>query len=204
MTRIIAGAARGRRLAVPGHGTRPTSDRVRESLFSSLDSALLAEGTSWLEVTVLDLYAGSGALGLEALSRGARAAVLVERARAALPVLRANVAAVGLPGAHVVAADVDRLAGLAPIAGPADLVLADPPYDVSSTVLPARLASLLDAGWIAPGARVIVERSARDVQSPLPDGWPEDRRRAFGDTVLWYGRSVSAGTAEPADRGQGS
>lgn len=204
MTRIIAGAARGRRLAVPGHGTRPTSDRVRESLFSSLDSALLAAGITWSEVTVLDLYAGSGALGLEALSRGARGAVLVERARAALPVLRANVAAVGLPGAHVVAADVDRLAALAPVVGPADLVVADPPYDVSSIVLRARLSALLATGWIAPDAIVIVERSARDAQSPLPDGWPEERRRTFGDTVLWYGRSVSAGTAELADRGQGS
>lgn len=204
MTRIIAGAARGRRLAVPGRGTRPTSDRVRESLFSSLDSAHLAAGTSWSQEVVLDLYAGSGALGLEALSRGARAAVLVERSRAALPDLRANVAGVGLPGAHVVAADVARLAGQPAPAGAASVVFADPPYDVAGDVLQAQLAALLAAGWIAPGAIVVVERPARDGQSPLPAGWPEDRRRGFGDTVLWYGRAGSAGAVEPVTSGQGS
>lgn len=204
MTRVIAGAARGRRLQVPGHGTRPTSDRVRESLFSSVDSLLLAQGTRWPDVTVLDLYAGSGAVGLEALSRGARAAVLVERARAALPVLRANVAVVGLPGAHVVAADVDRLAAHAALAGPATLVFVDPPYDVPSGVLRTRLDELLAAGWIAPDAVVIVERGGRDEESPLPPSWIEDRRRTFGDTVLWYGRSVSAEAVEQADSEQGS
>lgn len=204
MTRVIGGAARGRRLQVPGRGTRPTSDRVRESLFSSLDSALIAAGSRWSDVTVLDLYAGSGAVGLEALSRGARAAVLVERARGALPVLRANVSVVGLPGAHVVAADVDRLASQAPPTGSANVVFVDAPYDVASSVLRARLDALLSAGWIAPDAVVVVERSARDEDSPLPPAWIEDRRRVFGDTVLWYGRSGSAGTAEPAYRGQGS
>lgn len=204
MTRIIAGAARGRRLGVPGRGTRPTSDRVRESLFSSLDSTWIADGSAWSDVVALDLYAGSGALGLEALSRGARAAVLVERSRAALPVLRANVGAVGLPGAHVVAADVDRIAAQPSPAGSASLVLADPPYEVAAFVVRGQLEALRSGGWIAPGAVVVVERPARDDESPLPQGWAEERRRAFGDTVLWYGRADSAEAAEPADRGQGS
>ena len=113
VTRIIAGAARGRRLAVPGSGTRPTSDRVREALFSALESEWVARGITWPEVTVLDLFAGTGALGLEALSRGATRAQLVERARPAARTLAANVAAVGCPGAEVVTRDVAQLAGAA-------------------------------------------------------------------------------------------
>ena len=90
MTRIIAGSARGRRLVVPQHGTRPTSDRVRESMFSTLTSELLASGSDWSDLDVLDLYAGSGALGIEALSRGAASCTFVESAPAALRALRAN------------------------------------------------------------------------------------------------------------------
>ena len=98
MTRIIGGRARGRRLTVPARGTRPTSDRVRESLFSSVDADLRSDGTDWGQVVVLDLYAGTGALGLEALSRGASAAHLVESDRVAARSLRENCLAVGLPG----------------------------------------------------------------------------------------------------------
>ncbi|HEX8581452.1 MAG TPA: RsmD family RNA methyltransferase, partial [Acidimicrobiales bacterium] len=108
MTRIIAGAARGRRLTVPPSGVRPTGDRAREGLFNTLGTLLDLEGA-----TVLDLYAGSGALGLEALSRGAGAVVLVENGPRVLPVLRANVAAVSLPGARVVAGSVPTV-----VAGP--------------------------------------------------------------------------------------
>ena len=188
MTRIIAGAAGGRRLAVPPAGTRPTSDRVREALFSALDSEWRARGTAWPAVGVLDLYAGSGALGLEALSRGAAQAVLVERSRSAARVLQANVATVDCPGAVVLVRDVGQLASTPPPGGPAELVLADPPYDVPAAEVARLLAGLLDAGWIAADAVVVVERPTRDAASPLPDGWEQTRRRSYGDTVLWYGR----------------
>jgi 16S rRNA (guanine966-N2)-methyltransferase len=201
VTRIVAGSARGRRLAVPPGGTRPTSDRVREALFSSLDSLLLAEGLRWSQIGVLDLFAGSGALGLEALSRGAREAVLVERSRAAARVLEANVGVVGLAGATVLVRDVAQLAGLPDPSAAAELVFVDPPYDWPASELRTVLTGLLDRGWIASHAIVIVERGARDPEAPLPDDWPEPRRRAYGDTVLWYGRAASeAGVpAGPAD-----
>lgn len=195
MTRIIAGRAGGRRLSVPSTGTRPTSDRVREALFSALDSEWRAMGVDWSDVVVLDLYAGSGALGLEALSRGAAAAVLVERSRAAAGVLRANVAAVDLPGAVVIVRDVGQLAASPPPGEPASLVLADPPYEVPARDLARTLAALQLAGWIAADAVVVVERPARDTGSPLPGSWAEVRRRAYGDTVLWYGRSAADGGA---------
>lgn len=193
MTRIIAGSAGGRRLSVPPAGTRPTSDRVREALFSALDSEWRAREVRWPDVAVLDLYAGSGALGLEALSRGASQAVLVERSRAAAAILRANVAAVDLPGAVVIVRDVGQLPLSPPPGDPATLVLADPPYDVPAGDVARNLAVLQDAGWIGDDAVVVIERPARDALSPLPDSWIEDRRRAYGDTVLWYGRSAANG-----------
>lgn len=191
MTRIIAGVAGGRRLAVPPAGTRPTSDRVREALFSALDSEWRARGVTWSQIPVLDLYAGSGALGLEALSRGAPEAVLVEKARPAARVLAANVAAVGCPGAQVVVTDARRLAQTPPVAAPALLVFADPPYDVPAADVGRVLGELVAGGWIAPEAMIVVERPARDEATPLPAGWRQVRRRAYGDTALWYGRSAS-------------
>jgi 16S rRNA (guanine966-N2)-methyltransferase len=140
MTRIISGQARGRRLSVPASGVRPTGDRAREGLFNSLGTLLDLDGAR-----VLDLYAGSGALGLEALSRGAAEVVLVENGPRVLPVLRANVAALGLPGARVVAGSVPSVVAGAAF-GTFDLVLADPPYAVG--VLP--VLSVLQptaAGW---------------------------------------------------------
>jgi len=187
MTRIISGAAGGRRLAVPPKGTRPTSDRVREALFSTVDSDLLARGQAWTHVRVLDLYAGSGALGLEALSRGAVSAVLVEKSPAAATILRANVDAVGLSGATVLVRDVGHLTG-DPV--PASLVLVDPPYDTAAAEVSRVLGRLQSQGWIAGDALIVVERSARDDERPLPDTWVVDRRRAYGDTVLWYGHAV--------------
>lgn len=201
MTRIVAGVAGGRRLAVPPAGTRPTSDRVREALFSALDSEWRAAGRSWSTIAVLDLYAGSGALGLEALSRGAAQAVLVERSRSAARVLQANVATVGCPGAVVLVRDVGQLAATPPPGEPARLVLADPPYDVRAADVARLLAGLLEAGWIAHDAVVVVERPARDGASPLPDGWEETRRRSYGDSALWYGRSAAEATGA-AGRGE--
>ena len=193
MTRIVAGAAKGRRLAVPASGTRPTSDRVREALFSALESARGA----WAGARVLDLYAGSGALGLEALSRGAACAVLVEKDRRAAATARDNVKAVALPGGRVVVDDVVRLitcADPAPVGGPFDVVLADPPYDVPDDVVESLLRELPARGWLAEGAVVVVERSSRGDGFAWPVGYEDPAGKAYGDTVvrraLWYGRGA--------------
>ena len=177
MTRIIAGVAGGRRIAVPpGQGTRPTTDRAREALFSSLVSLWgPLEGAR-----VLDLYAGSGALGLEALSRGAGSATLVEAHPAAVRVCEANAATVGLPGAHVVHSPVEQY--LAHGAAPRyDLVLADPPYEQP---VDAVLAALVP--WLAPEAVVVVERRRRGADLTWPGGLEGVRERKYGEAVLRY------------------
>lgn len=190
MTRIISGVARGRTLKVPAKGTRPTSDRVRESLFSALQSRLLADGLDWADICVLDLYAGSGALGLEALSRGAREVWLVENNRAAATVIASNIETLGLPGAHVLSSDAAVVARLRPpSAAPANIVLADPPYDVPISVMRTLVTDLAAAEWLAADAHVVIERPARESESPFPEDW-ENQSRRMGDTVLWYGRAV--------------
>lgn len=199
MTRIIAGRAGGRRLVVPSAGTRPTSDRVREALFSSLDSDLVASGRSWPDIRVLDLFAGSGALGLEALSRGAASVLLVEVSRPAAKALRANVAAVDLAGATVLVGDARRLLATPCPGGPASLVLVDPPYAWSADDLQGLLRDGTEAGWIAAGADVVVERPARDVDSPLPLEWEMRRRRDYGDTALWYGHVTTSDRRDEED-----
>lgn len=176
MTRIIAGVARGRRLVVPaGPGTRPTADRAREGLFSTLQSLLDLEGAR-----VLDLFAGSGALGLEALSRGAASATLVEDDPAAVTAIRANIAAVGLPDAFVVAQRVQTFLSNPPEPR-YDLVLVDPPYDVDVTPV---LASL--PPWLAADAVLVVERSTRSGPPSWPRQLQEDRSRRYGEATLWY------------------
>lgn len=193
--RIIAGHARGRRLASPPAGARPTTDRVREALFSSLDVHVREHAGGWGDVRVLDLCAGSGAVGLEALSRGARTATLVERDRRCLEVLRRNVAAVD-PRARVVAADA--FAWL-PEDPPYDLVYIDPPYAVSDDDVRALIATLGGHGALARNGLVVVERSSRS-PSPWPDeGWEHVRTREYGDTSLWYGRASAIGMAAPVD-----
>lgn len=192
MTRIIAGTARGRRLAVPVTGTRPTTDRVREALFSALDSELAARGRTWSEIRVLDLFAGTGALGLESLSRGAASAILVEKSRASASVLAANVAAVGADGAQVVIRDAWQVANLPVVDGGVDLCFVDPPYEWPADDVRDLLTGLVDAGWLAPDAIVVVERDAKERKNPIPETWPEPRRRPYGDTVLWYGQATLA------------
>jgi 16S rRNA (guanine966-N2)-methyltransferase len=181
--RIVAGLAKGRRLASPAAATRPTSDRAREALFNSLTALVDVTGAR-----VLDLYAGTGAVGLEALSRGAAEAVLVESDRAALDVLRRNVAAVGLPGATVVArAVVGYLA--TPPAAPFRLVFADPPYELPDAQLGRVLEALAAPGWLAADAVVVVERAARSGAPPWPAASITPvRDKRYGDGVLWYGR----------------
>ncbi len=180
--RIVAGRAKGRRLADPAQGTRPTSDRVREALFNSLASTMHLEGAR-----VLDLYAGTGAVGLEALSRGAARAVFVESERRARTVLARNIETVGLPGAGIVALPV--AAYLATRADtPFDVVFADPPYDLDDGALADDLRALADSGRLADGAVLVVERSARGAAPSWPDCVTPLHERRYGAGVLWYGR----------------
>jgi len=180
--RIVAGRAKGRRLAAAANATRPTSDRAREGLFNSLAALLDLDGAR-----VLDLFAGTGAVGLEALSRGAAQAVFVESDRAAADVLRRNVETVGLRGARVVRRTV--AAFLAdPADQPFDLVFADPPYAFTDTALAEMLATLPDHGWLADDAVVVIERGARGPELRWPEGLSGLRCRRYGEGVLWYGR----------------
>lgn len=188
MTRIVGGSMSGRTLAVPPRGTRPTSERVREALFSTLNSMLIADGITWTSLVVLDLFAGSGALGLEALSRGAQRALLVERHRAAASTIRANVSALGVHGAEVLVADALAVSTLARLSGPFGLVLADPPYDTDPQRIAGLLDSLITAAAIAEPGLVVVEGSRHWQGSPLPASMAEVRQRDYGDTTLWYGR----------------
>ncbi len=180
---MIAGAAGGRRLRVPpGQGTRPTSDRAREGLFASLLSAL--GGLDGLRV--LDLYAGSGAVGLEALSRGAASVLLVESDARAAAVARANAATVALPGAAVTVDRVERLLARQPDGGRYDLVFADPPYAVQGPAVTAVLSQLAD-GWLADGALAVMERATRSGPVDWPPGYAAGRSRRYGEATFWYG-----------------
>ncbi|GAB4000499.1 16S rRNA (guanine(966)-N(2))-methyltransferase RsmD [Nocardioides marmoraquaticus] len=186
MTRLIGGTAGGRRLRTPpGAATRPTTDRVREALFSSLESSL--GGLDGLRV--LDLYAGSGALGLEALSRGAALLTAVEHDRRTARLVEANARDVGLGPVEVLAQPVGRALAAPPRAA-YDLVLADPPYDVPDVELAQALALLVGQGWVAPGGTLVVERSARSPEPAWPDGLEPQRRKAYGETALWYVRAA--------------
>ncbi|GAA2268292.1 MULTISPECIES: 16S rRNA (guanine(966)-N(2))-methyltransferase RsmD [Kitasatospora] len=188
MTRVIAGVAGGRRLAVPpGRNTRPTSDKAREAMFSTLESL---RGTIH-GARMLDLFGGSGAVGLEALSRGAEHTLLVESDASAARTIRANIRTVALPGAELRADRAERvLAGPAP-AAPYDLVFLDPPYAVTDDEVREMLITLLVGGWIADGAIVTVERSTRGGEFGWPEGFEVLRSRRYGEGTLWYGRAAA-------------
>lgn len=178
--RIVAGRFGGRRLQAPaGRGTRPTADRVREALFSALGPL---DGEA-----VLDLFAGSGALGIEALSRGAGQAVFVERDRRAVAVLRANLAALDLAEPEAVVRPAEALAVLRDASrrgGPYDLVFLDPPYGDAPGLGPDLAAAL--APVLAPEARVVCESDRR---APLELGLPALFDRRYGDTRLTIHRA---------------
>jgi len=196
VTRIVAGAARGRRLAVPpGDSTRPTSDRAREALFSALGSLIRA----WAGRRFLDLYAGSGAVGLEALSRGAAEVVLVESDAKAARTITANVAAVGLPGAEVLRTTAELAVRSLGVAGgaPFDVVFADPPYDLGDDRLGEVLLAVRPA--LADDAVVAVERSTRGGTWEWPAGYEALRSRRYGEATLWYGRAAPV-PAPPDER----
>nr|WP_240947673.1 16S rRNA (guanine(966)-N(2))-methyltransferase RsmD [Planosporangium mesophilum] len=167
----------------PGRGTRPTSDRVREALFSALETMVDLDGAR-----VADLYAGSGAVGLEAASRGAAHVLLVEADPRAARVTRENVANLGMREvARVAAAKVEQVLA-SPPPEPYDVVFADPPYAMPETAINAMLTGLVKNGWLAEGAVVVVERSSRDAPPVWVEGITGERSRRYGETTLWYGR----------------
>jgi 16S rRNA (guanine(966)-N(2))-methyltransferase RsmD len=185
VTRIVAGRLGGRRLAAPaGSRTRPTSDRVREGLFNTLDSLTELAGARFA-----DLYAGSGAVGLEACSRGAAQVLVVESDPAAARAARTNIATleVGATVELVVAKVMTVLAGRRP-GPPYDIVFADPPYALADDELVAMQQALLDGGWLAAGAVLAIERSRRSGPVPWVKSVTELRTRRYGETTLWYGR----------------
>jgi len=186
VTRIIAGTHRGRRLTAPaGRDTRPTADRVREALFSTLDTLVELDGCHFV-----DLYAGSGAVGLEAASRGAARVLLVESDPKAATVARANVATLGLAG--VVTVSPSRVGAVLPGGPPGgeacDVVFLDPPYAVGDDEVATVLRDLVAYGWLAPDAVVVVERGARSPEPAWVPGVTAERSRRYGETMLWYGR----------------
>jgi 16S rRNA (guanine966-N2)-methyltransferase len=217
VTRVIAGAAGGRRLAVPGGvSTRPTSDRAREGLFGTV----VSEIGSLAGKHVLDLYAGSGAIGLEALSRGARDVLLVESDAQAVAVIRANIATVGMGGARVIRDRVERVLARLP-AAPGQAAggsAKEPPgapaasgasgasgapdsrdrpdrYDLVFADPPyamtvaavTRMLSLLADGWLADDALVVVERATRSGPVHWPPGYLPGKSRRYGEATFWYG-----------------
>jgi 16S rRNA (guanine966-N2)-methyltransferase len=190
MSRIIAGSAGGRRIRTPpGSATRPTTDRVREALFSAIaawagTSAAAAE-ESLAGLGFCDLYAGSGAVGLEAASRGAGPVLLVERDSNAARHIRRNATELGLSvSVHV--GDVGTLLHRGPPAS-FDIVFADPPYDDASTTLDAQLARLVDNGWVSRPGLVILERSRRSAPPNWPDSVWRTWVRPYGETSVYFG-----------------
>lgn len=182
MTRIISGLAGSVRLEVPKSGTRPTSDRVREAIFSSLHSWQLLEG-----MRVLDLYAGSGALGLEAASRGATEVALIERHPAAAKITEANakrVRAAVSPGTSIRVHTASVTQYLSTAVGPWDVIFSDPPYDLSEDAMTADLAALVTL--LAPEGVLLVERSGRSPEPTWPLGIERFREKRYGETVLWW------------------
>jgi len=199
VTRIIGGRAGGRRIATPkGEATRPTSDRVREALFSAIE----ARCGSLEGLRFLDLYAGSGAIGLEAWSRGAGHVTFVESDRRTATLVAANARSIGLPRAEVVAASVGTALRRTPepaggrddpAAGRYDVVFLDPPYPLSEEALAADLAALVEHGWLAEDALVVVERSRRSPEPTWPAALESTRSKRYGETTLWYAECADPG-----------
>ena len=178
MTRIVSGSVGGRRIKVPRRGTRPTADRVREAIFASLDARGAVVGAR-----VMDAFAGSGALGIEALSRGAARATFVESDAAAARIITSNLQSLGLGDVgDVVHASVGTFLG---VGGETfDLALLDPPYDCP----PAKVAAVLEAlaPRLAPGAVVVLERASRGEPPPWPPGLVPGDVRKYGETSIHY------------------
>jgi 16S rRNA (guanine966-N2)-methyltransferase len=182
MTRIIGGQAGGRRINVPrGVTTRPTSDRVREALFSAVESWC----GSLSGLRFLDLYAGSGAVGLEAWSRGAGVVTLVEQDRRTAGMIATNARNLGFIRADIVTGSVSGTLARPPSA-PYDVAFLDPPYAHTEREVAADLSALCAQGWLVPGAMVVVERASRSAEPTWPEGFGDTRQKKYGETVLWY------------------
>jgi 16S rRNA (guanine966-N2)-methyltransferase len=178
--RVIAGTVGGRRLAVPERGARPTTDRVKESLFAALGETRL------VDAFVLDLYAGSGALAIEALSRGADRAVLVESDPDAAAAITTNLATTELTDrARLTLSPVANFLGRpVPAEAPFTLAFLDPPYETPVVEVADALDRLARPGWLAPGGTVVLERPARGERPTLPVAWTTTWERAYGDTLV--------------------
>lgn len=173
MTRIIAGKYKGQRIEVPQHGVRPTTDRVREAIFSALAARL----DSWEDQVVLDIFAGSGGLGIEALSRGAVAATFLEKDRRNAEVISANLKKVGAAGRVVVGA-ADQFAPTEQYS----LVFLDPPFAIDDQYLISLLTNLASA--VRPGGLVLVERGKQHKFS-WPAGYSQLLERGYGDSLIF-------------------
>jgi 16S rRNA (guanine966-N2)-methyltransferase len=186
--RIVGGALRGRRLAGPKTlSIRPTSDRLRETIFDILEHAYPG---SIEAASVIDLFAGAGALGLEALSRGAARALFVDQGAEARALLRENIETLGLGGVtRVFRRDATRL-GLAPKAERFGLAFLDPPY--GQNLAPAALTALARGEWLNPDALIVVEEAA-SAAVELPEGFFEEETRRYGDTQVVFARWVGGG-----------
>jgi 16S rRNA (guanine966-N2)-methyltransferase len=190
--RIVAGQFRGRPLAAPeGTHTRPTSDRVREAVFNILEHG--SAGFSFAHVRVLDLFAGPGALGLEALSRGAAFCLFVEEDVAARGLIRRNIETLGVTGTtKVFRRDATNLGPAGNRSGGFSLAFLDPPYEQGLAL--RALASAAQGGWLAPGAVAVIEESRRAAVA-LPPGFEALEQRTWGDTQAVFARFTAAGRA---------
>ncbi|RYP84639.1 16S rRNA (guanine(966)-N(2))-methyltransferase RsmD [Nocardioides guangzhouensis] len=186
MTRIIGGSAGGRRIDTPrGLHTRPTSDRVREALFSAIESWC----GSLAGLRFLDLYAGSGAVGLEARSRGAGVVTLVEQDRRTAALIGANVRSLGFAQVEVLATSVTSTLARTPVA-PYDVVFLDPPYPLPNEEVESALDALVERDWLTPGGMVVVERSSRGEPPAWPSAIQSAKDRKYGETLLRYGHAA--------------
>jgi len=182
MTRIISGTARGRRLAVPPGGTtRPTADRVREGLFNTLSTLVELSGARFA-----DLYAGSGAVGFEAASRGAGHVLLVDSRASVARTLRINAAELGFAGVEILTGAVERVVESTP-GQPYDVIFLDPPYALDGATVTRVLSRLLTRGWLSTESVCVVERPRRGGELIWPEGIVPIRDRSYGEGVLWYG-----------------
>lgn len=183
MTRIIGGDLRGRSIKVPDSHTRPTSSRVREAIFSSVEHAV----SGLHDLRVLDLFAGSGAFGIESISRGAAEAVLIENDLRAVDTLHSTIQSLGIKTARVLIADVILKINEPSSCGKFDVVFIDPPYDLDDEQVNALLAHLPKNGWLAHYGLLVVERGSKSKVI-----WPESieqlRQKFYGDTTIWYGQ----------------
>jgi len=183
-------------LRVPQAVTRPTASRVREAIFSTLTHEL----GSFSDLNVLDLYAGSGALGIEAISRGAHKAVFVDNDRTAISIINSNLGGLGHIHTQVVKSNVATYIGNSSPAVAFDLVFMDPPYSVVDTVVEDQIDDLVAKNWLAEDAVLVIEREANSLIE-WPAGFDAQEPRIYGDTSVWYGRYVggNAGDDEGSD-----